>query len=138
MLKALYKQLFIKYMRWKLKRKWTPELQLENLIIVLIEDNRWLANDPTISALTDKYLDLLRNKNKFWSAEHHLRNFSNVLDNESTFPNLPITTAKIIAYKGRYRNCLAENWYERRNLPASELRETLDRFIRDQLSPERK
>lgn len=40
-------------------RQWTAELQLEHLRIMVQEDHRWLANDPTASALTERYLAAL-------------------------------------------------------------------------------
>lgn len=44
---------------WRLRRRWTAERQLQHLLEMVSEDNRWLASDETASALTERYLAAL-------------------------------------------------------------------------------
>jgi len=45
------------------KREWSAERQLHELRTIVMMDNRWLANDKTAEALTERYLKLL---NEHW------------------------------------------------------------------------
>lgn len=44
------KNLLAKYKQWKNKRYWKKQ-QLEYLMVTLLQDHRWLANDKTADAL---------------------------------------------------------------------------------------
>ena len=48
-----------KYRAWRYKRLWTIERQLEHLRIIIQMDDRWMAHDPKVSAMTQRYLELL-------------------------------------------------------------------------------
>lgn len=50
-LKAAWKE-------WRRKREWNAELQLYHLRNQLMEDSRWMAHDPKVSALCARYLDM--------------------------------------------------------------------------------
>lgn len=45
--------------RWKARRYWTAERQLENLRTMVQGDNQWLAHDPIADAMTTRYLAAL-------------------------------------------------------------------------------
>lgn len=44
---------------WRRRRYWTQARQMEHLRIMLLADHRWLANDKTADALTERYLAAL-------------------------------------------------------------------------------
>lgn len=43
-----------------LRRQWPMSQQLDELRNVLWQDSRWMAHDPKVAALTERYLDLLQ------------------------------------------------------------------------------
>lgn len=45
--------------RWRDSRRWTAEMQLEHLRVLMQGDHRWLAHDKTADALTTRYLAAL-------------------------------------------------------------------------------
>lgn len=47
------------WIEWRRKREWNAELQLYHLRIQVIQDHRWMAHDPKVSALCARYLDML-------------------------------------------------------------------------------
>lgn len=55
------------YKVWKWKRTWTPERQLEHIKMIVQTDDRWMAHDPKVSALTHRYLELLGDD---WMSKH--------------------------------------------------------------------
>jgi hypothetical protein len=44
---------------WRRRRHWTQARQVDHLRTMLAEDHRWLANDKTSRALTERYLAAL-------------------------------------------------------------------------------
>ena len=44
---------------WRRKRKWSADLQLYLLRMQVMEDARWMAHDPKVSALCARYGDML-------------------------------------------------------------------------------
>jgi hypothetical protein len=44
---------------WRRKRKWNAKLQLYYLRIAMLSDARWMAHNPIVSELTDRYLRML-------------------------------------------------------------------------------
>lgn len=44
---------------WRRKREWNAELQLYHLRLMVQADNRWMAHNPIVSELTDRYLRML-------------------------------------------------------------------------------
>jgi hypothetical protein len=51
-LKAAWKE-------WRRKRKWNAELQLYHLRVQVMQDARWMAHDPKVSAMCARYMDML-------------------------------------------------------------------------------
>lgn len=47
------------YQEWRRKRRWNAKLQLEYLRLQVMEDQRWMAHDPKVSTLCQRYLDML-------------------------------------------------------------------------------
>lgn len=47
------------YKEWRRKRQWSAELQLEYLRQQVEMDYRWMAHDPKIRAVCQRYLDML-------------------------------------------------------------------------------
>ncbi len=41
--------------RWRRKRRWPVEMQIEYLRALVNEDARWMAHDPIVSALCERY-----------------------------------------------------------------------------------
>lgn len=44
---------------WRIRRRWTPEMQLEHLRQMVLLDHQWLAHDKTADALTARYMAAL-------------------------------------------------------------------------------
>lgn len=44
---------------WRRKRRWHADLQLSYLRAQVTEDARWMAHDPKVSALCERYLAML-------------------------------------------------------------------------------
>ena len=52
-------RLFNAYKEWRRKRRWNAELQLEYLRQQVALDYRWMAHDPKIRGVCQRYLDML-------------------------------------------------------------------------------
>lgn len=48
-----------RFARWRARRYWTAERQLENLRTMVQGDSQWLAHDPVADAMTTRYLAAL-------------------------------------------------------------------------------
>ena len=55
----MLKRLRAMYAAHKHRRQWPIELQLQWLRQQVQEDARWMAHDPKVKALTDRYLTML-------------------------------------------------------------------------------
>ena len=55
----IFGQIAQAWKEWCRKRRWNVELQLEHLRMQVMEDQRWMAHDPKVSALCQRYLDML-------------------------------------------------------------------------------
>lgn len=55
----MFEKIKTRYIEWRRKRKWNAEMQIAYLRRIVMEDNRWMANNPIASELTERYLKLL-------------------------------------------------------------------------------
>lgn len=55
----MLEKLKARFNEWRRKREWNAELQLHYLRIAVMQDNRWMAHNPIVSELTDRYLRML-------------------------------------------------------------------------------
>ena len=53
------KRLFNAYKEWRRKRQWNAKLQLEYIKQQVVMDDRWMAHDPKVSAVCQRYLVML-------------------------------------------------------------------------------
>jgi hypothetical protein len=59
-------KLINRYNEWRRKRKWNAEEQLYHLRLIVQADNRWMAHNPIVSELTDRYLKVLGDR---WESQ---------------------------------------------------------------------
>ena len=69
----IFRKIAQAYKEWRRKRRWNAELQLDHLRLQVMEDWRWMAHDPKVSALCQRYLDML-------AADWEKRSVRNVSD----------------------------------------------------------
>lgn len=55
----MLEKLKARFKEWRRKREWNAELQLYHLRVAVMQDNRWMAHNPIVSELTDRYLRML-------------------------------------------------------------------------------
>lgn len=48
-----------RYRAWRHRRRWPVEMQLDMLRRMLAEDDRWMAHDPKVVALCERYSAVL-------------------------------------------------------------------------------
>lgn len=52
-------KLIARFKMWRRNRKWNAELQLYHLRIMMLSDARWMAHNPIVQELTERYLKML-------------------------------------------------------------------------------
>lgn len=55
----MFEKLKAAWKEWRRKREWNAELQLYHLRMQVMEDARWMAHDPKVSAICARYGDML-------------------------------------------------------------------------------
>ena len=55
----MLEKLKARFKEWRRKREWNAELQLYHLRVMVMQDNRWMAHNPIVSEVTDRYLLML-------------------------------------------------------------------------------
>ena len=55
----MLEKLKARFKEWRRKREWDAELQLYHLRVMVMQDNRWMAHNPIVSEVTDRYLRML-------------------------------------------------------------------------------
>lgn len=56
----MFEKIKAAWRRWLHRRLWPVEWQLERLRSQVQEDRRWMAHDPKVAAVCDRYLEMLR------------------------------------------------------------------------------
>jgi len=51
--------MFAWFRKWQRRRKWPIANQLEYLRVIIQDDQRWMAHDPVVMDLCQRYLDIL-------------------------------------------------------------------------------
>jgi hypothetical protein len=55
----MLEKLKARFKEWRRKRLWNEKEQLYHLRVMVMADNRWMAHNPIVSELTDRYLRML-------------------------------------------------------------------------------
>lgn len=56
---SMLAKLHARFKEWRRKRKWNAERQLYYLRLTVMQDNRWMAHNPIVLELTERYLVML-------------------------------------------------------------------------------
>lgn len=89
------------YKAWREKKKWTKEMQLQNLLRVIQADYRWLGASQVADELTSRYLDLL-------APDWYKRNMEDVAAFRTRIGLDPYSTRKVVVLGPAWRDRLHE------------------------------